>query len=386
MTGSLTKRLTPSRRLRDEQQWLTTFGVVIIAFVAISVGLAYTAVVMIPFVLSIFLANIVAPIMDVQVLRMKLPRSLAVGTTLIVTVGMVVAAGAALTLALVNARYQTQELIFGTIHQLTQMEGWIEELGVTEEFKQVRNEITSKLPGIVSQSLGTGLNVIVGSILTLIFTAFLLAGRDSKRLRTGLYAEIDSKIRRFISTKFMISLLTGVLVYTILELSNLPLASLFGILVFLLNFIPSIGSIIATLLPIPIAIGHFGDNWWGLAAVILIPGAIQMTIGNVVEPKVMGDGLQLHPASILLALAFWGLLWGPIGMLLAAPITATIRIVLSRFETTLPIAELLAGRLPSEPDPPPSDPETGALLATETQGSVVPETSPSPAPTPSSGG
>jgi AI-2 transport protein TqsA len=73
-----------------------------------------------------------------------------------------------------------------------------------------------------------------------------------------------------------------------------------------------------------------------------------MLIGNVLEPKLMGEGLELHPVTVLLSLAAWGLLWGPIGMLLAVPITAVIRIVLVRFEITKPIGELLGGRLPGQ--------------------------------------
>jgi AI-2 transport protein TqsA len=68
-----------------------------------------------------------------------------------------------------------------------------------------------------------------------------------------------------------------------------------------------------------------------------------MVMGNVIEPKLMGEGLNLHPVTVLLALSFWGLLWGIVGMFLAAPITAAIRIVLMQFDTLRPIGNLLAG-------------------------------------------
>ena len=71
-------------------------------------------------------------------------------------------------------------------------------------------------------------------------------------------------------------------------------------------------------------------------------------IGNIIEPLIMGDHLDLHPVVILLSLIFWGLIWGITGMLLAAPITAILKIVCDRFKMTRPIAELLAGRLPLE--------------------------------------
>ena len=82
-----------------------------------------------------------------------------------------------------------------------------------------------------------------------------------------------------------------------------------------------------------------------IVAAVAIPGAIHLTIGNLVAPKMMGKGLELHPVTVLLALAFWGLLWGIVGMVLAMPIVASLRIVLSRFSTTRPLANLLAGEL-----------------------------------------
>jgi AI-2 transport protein TqsA len=123
------------------------------------------------------------------------------------------------------------------------------------------------------------------------------------------------------------------------------MAWLFGLLVFLLSFIPNIGSIVATLLPIPVAVTQFQDPWMVLA-VVAIPGAIHMTLGNLVAPRLMGRDLELHPVTVLVALAFWGLLWGIAGMVMAVPIVAILRIVLLRFETTRSLAELLAGRLP----------------------------------------
>jgi AI-2 transport protein TqsA len=71
-----------------------------------------------------------------------------------------------------------------------------------------------------------------------------------------------------------------------------------------------------------------------------------MSIGNIIEPKLLGEGLQLHPVIILLALSFWGLLWGVVGMFLAVPMTAIIRIVLMQFDTLRPVGRLLAGELP----------------------------------------
>ena len=105
------------------------------------------------------------------------------------------------------------------------------------------------------------------------------------------------------------------------------------------------------MLPIPIAVTQF-DNPIHVVAAVALPGIVHLTIGNVVEPRLMGRGLELHPVTVLLALAFWGLLWGVMGMVLAVPIVAVLKIVLSRLDTTRPIGELLAGQLPGKHRPP----------------------------------
>jgi AI-2 transport protein TqsA len=79
--------------------------------------------------------------------------------------------------------------------------------------------------------------------------------------------------------------------------------------------------------------------------VLLIPGTIQFTIGSIIEPKIMGDDLDLHPVVLLMALIFWGMIWGIVGMLLATPMTAMLKILLQRNEMTAPVADIMAGRL-----------------------------------------
>ena len=88
-----------------------------------------------------------------------------------------------------------------------------------------------------------------------------------------------------------------------------------------------------------------------IVAAVGLPGAIHITVGNFIEPRLMGRGLELHPVTVLLALAFWGLLWGIIGMVLAVPIVAMLRIVSARFTITRPLANILAGRLPGADAP-----------------------------------
>lgn len=213
------------------------------------------------------------------------------------------------------------------------------------------------IPRFAAELAGSALSLISGGVLTLIFVMFVLAGRDPHVIRQGVYREIDTQVRSYIGTKVALSMSTGILVWVIFWSIDMPMAAVFGLLAFLLNFIPSVGSIIATIIPIPFALAlypdifhpgaqHGVDQIAFLVAVVCLPGCVQLLIGNVLEPKLMGNDLQLHPITILLSLAIWGLLWGPIGMLLAVPMTAIIRIVLMKFEITQAAGRALAGELP----------------------------------------
>ena len=100
-----------------------------------------------------------------------------------------------------------------------------------------------------------------------------------------------------------------------------------------------------TFLPLPVVIASPDVSMAAAVLAIAIPGAIQLTIGNIIEPKVMGESLDLHPVAILLNLIIWGMLWGIVGMLLSTPILAVMKILFEKFEGTRPLAALLAGRI-----------------------------------------
>ena len=124
----------------------------------------------------------------------------------------------------------------------------------------------------------------------------------------------------------------------------MELAFIFGSLTFILNFIPYFGSVIAVLIPVPIAFLQFEDPTY-LILIILLPAIVHIIIGNILEPKIFGEAFGIHPVTIILSLIFWGMIWGIAGMLLAAPLTAIIRILFGQFETTKPIALLLSGKI-----------------------------------------
>jgi AI-2 transport protein TqsA len=209
--------------------------------------------------------------------------------------------------------------------------------------QQIVKDLKNYIFNIVTNAFGTILGLISSMLFVIIFVLFLLLGRNPYTTHSQVYSDVVHKIRKYVGIKILISAVTGVLVWMTLAIIGLKLAGVFGVLAFLLNFIPSIGSIIVTFLPVPIAVVQFQSSPWLIVLVVAIPGAIQNLLGNIIEPKLQGEGLNLHPVTILLALSFWGLLWGIVGMFLAAPITAAIRIVLMQFDMLRPVARLMAG-------------------------------------------
>ncbi|QDU76248.1 AI-2 transport protein TqsA [Bremerella volcania] len=432
------------KKLTEEQSWLQTGALLVLAFIAFSFGLMYARAVLVPFTLALFLNYLVAPIVDFQMIRLKFSKFISVTLTLLLVVLVLVLMSFLVTTVIQNVTTVANDKTFMAKFE-RRLEGPLEaasklmdrisgldegdkppfvgspdatpdgsgelstEDAVTDDpmagpddvgeplvtddesmdsegepnqpleeqsddvvegesgslaipvaprndinrtqqlLRTLVAQIRQESPQLATQAGATLLNLISSTVLTSIFVGFMLAGRDPYKVSKGIYAEIDRNVRKYIATKFFISAITGLLVWGCLAMIGMQFASMFGLIAFCLNFIPSIGSIIATLLPIPIAIVQF-DSALMITLAIVLPGAVQMTMGNVIEPKIMGDGLQLHPATILLALAFFGMLWGPVGMLLAAPITAIVRIVLMRFKTTEPIGRLMAGVLPEEED------------------------------------
>jgi AI-2 transport protein TqsA len=336
--------------LRDEQVWLAVGSLMILATVALAVALVYTRDVMIPFVLAIFITTVVAPVIDFQVVRWRVPNWIAVLTALLLVLAMLALLGVVLILAVQTIVSTADEYSEQVAHLTKRMFAELQAHNVHVDEALISAELKSRLPGLITTAAGTVSTLLSNGLLIVFFVVFLMIGRNPHKRRTGIYAQIESAIRGYITTVTAVSMVIGVVVALILWALGLRMAWLFGVLAFLFNFIPNIGPIVACLLPIPIALTQFDDPW-RIVAVVALPGAVHMIIGNFIEPRLMGKGLELHPVTVLLALAFWGLLWGVMGMVLAVPIVATLRIVLSRFATTRPLGHLLAGRLPGTEPP-----------------------------------
>ncbi len=192
------------------------------------------------------------------------------------------------------------------------------------------------------------------AFLIIIYTLFLLLEEPffSKKIN-AIYAkkndqddvntvlkQLDKSIGRYISLKTLISLLTGFLSYFALLFIGLDAPLFWAFLIFLMNYIPAVGSLIATAFPAMFAMLQFGELMPGVWVLIIV-GAIQLIVGNYIDPKLTGSSLNVSPLVVLIGLAFWGAIWGIIGMILSVPITVIMIIILSEFPQTQGIAILL---------------------------------------------
>jgi AI-2 transport protein TqsA len=157
-----------------------------------------------------------------------------------------------------------------------------------------------------------------------------------------LIGKIRADIRTYIGIKVLTSAATGLLSYLVLSLVGVDFASFWAVLIFFLNFVPTIGSIVATTFPSVLALVQF-DTLGPFVVTASVLTGLQFTIGSLLEPRLMGNRLNLSPIVILLSLGLWGAIWGIPGMFLCVPITVVIVIIFSYFPETRPVAVLLSG-------------------------------------------
>lgn len=154
-------------------------------------------------------------------------------------------------------------------------------------------------------------------------------------------ANITQDVGKYLRIKSLMSFFTGVFSLGVLTLAGISYAPFWGVVIFALNFIPTVGSILAIIMVVPVVILQLGIGTGSIVTTVALIG-IQLLIGNLIEPRLMGKSLNLSPLVILLSLAFWGTIWGPIGALLCVPLMVILNITLSKFEHTRSLAILLS--------------------------------------------
>ena len=211
-------------------------------------------------------------------------------------------------------------------------------------------KLVSWTTGVIS-SLASSLTLIIIYLLFLFLEQSVfekkfsaLFGDDEKLKKAHeIRTEIMTKIRVYLSVKTLVSVMTGLLSWGLLAWIGVDFAVFWGFIIFLLNYIPTIGSLLGVVFPAILSLVQF-DSSWQFFVVVAVLGSAQFSIGNILEPRLMGSSLNLSGLVIMLALAIWGGIWGITGMILSVPITVVIMIICAQFPASRPFAVLLSGK------------------------------------------
>ena len=214
----------------------------------------------------------------------------------------------------------------------------------------------STLMPILRSVSASAIQIAKNAVVTILLAVFLLLERhtivpkltavsqnkDNPEKVSMMLDRINRQVSKYLGTKFVLSLITGVLFYGIALVAKLDLAFLWGVLAVLLNFIPTFGSIIVTAITILMAVLQFLPNWTPILIVAAGTIATQMIIGNILDPRVQGNQLNLSPFVILVSLSIFGYVWGIVGMFLAVPIISILQIVFANMDSTRGIAIMMS--------------------------------------------
>lgn len=335
----------------DIYRKINTACLILIAVVSLVTALIYTRSILIPLVISIFIYTMITPLIRYLRFRMKFPRWLA-----IVISATIVLVPLVLVVIFISNSISNFVQTF-SIYQAKLLESFNKLADLIRsykiplpdemlELKSLQAMLTG--PSSVNFLKGVGSNavkVISYFSMVVIFVFFMLLGSGRTKITNTVIKEIQNKISAYLYIHIIVSIFTGICVGIVYFSVGLELALMFIVCTIVLNFIPNVGSIIAVLLPMPIALMQFGPtaSFW---IVLIIPACMQFVIGSIMEPKLLGGGMDLHPVTIIGSLVFWALVWGVPGAFLAVPMTAAVRIILSKLEPTRAFAEILSGRLP----------------------------------------
>lgn len=226
---------------------------------------------------------------------------------------------------------------------------------------QVRNLVTfdigpdSPIRNVFRAAVGNFLEFLTATFVVLIYLVFLIAERvslpgriarafgEARAKEIGAVVEvINRSVHNYIALKTFVSFLQGLLSFVVLAAFGVEFAVMWGILIFMFNFVPYIGSLVAVSLPILLSFLQYIDEPWKPLLITLLLLLIQRVIDNYIEPRMTGQKLGLSPLIVLLSLAFWAWLWGIVGMILAVPLTVIGKIILENIRETKPLAILIS--------------------------------------------
>jgi len=313
-------------------------------------GMKAAASLIVPFLLAVFLTIIILPLL-LWLEKKGIPELPSLLFILIIMVGLwfllVFLIGTALGGYTQNVPLYQQRL--RTI--VGETWSWLSSYGITID-RSMLHEIfdPGKILRLTTSTLNGFSGVLKNAFLILIMFIFLVleatgiprkiqAIQRNEEGSLNSFSALTTGVNRYLAIKAMTSLITGILIYLFLRIQGIDYPILWGMLAFTLNFIPNIGSLIAAVPPVLLALIQFGAVQATVTMLVFM--TVNMGIGSILEPKIMGKGVGLSSLVVFLSLIFWGWILGPVGMLLSVPLTMAAKIVLSEHETTRWISLLL---------------------------------------------
>jgi predicted PurR-regulated permease PerM len=329
--------------------------------VVIVYGLRFAAPILLPSALALFLAVLSLPVM-VWLRNRRVPKSAAI----LIPVGINVAVvGLLITLASSSVS-ELQRQLPTYLNTLTQLQtSWTESIEartdlVVGEYLTLDLIDPAAVLGLARDALGRVAQLVSMTFLVFLIMAFMLSEAtvfpDKFHYITGnsspdedRLAKVVSEVQTYLSIKTVVSLLTGLLLGGWAYVTGLDFPVLLGLAAFLLNYVPTVGSIIAGIPAVLLSVILYGT----LGHALLVTAGyvtVNTVFGNIIEPNLMGRRLGMSTLVVILSLLFWGWAWGPLGALLSVPLTVILRIWLENTTDLQWVAVLLA-KTPPEPAP-----------------------------------
>ncbi|MGI9303133.1 MAG: AI-2E family transporter [Gammaproteobacteria bacterium] len=332
------------------------FLISVAAFVIVVAGMKFAGPILVPFLLSGFFAIIAAPVLFwLKRWRVPVPAGI-----LVVVVGIVVIVlaitglvGSSVDDFSNNMPFYQQrlgEIASGSLNQLTRLGVEVSSDAVLAQFDPAMAlNLINNLLGGLGRVFSNGFLIFITMIFMLAeatdFPAKLHATMGGGSLEP--FEKFSVNLKRYMAIKTVVSVITGALVTVWLLILGVDFPLLWGLLACLLNFVPTIGSIIAAVPAVLLALIQLGVGPAVLTAAGYI--AVNLVMGNFIEPRYMGRGLGLSTLIVFLSLVFWGWVLGPVGMFLSVPLTMTVKIALDSNEHTRWAAVLLGSEVPAAP-------------------------------------
>jgi len=309
--------------------------ITIAAIFIIFAGIKAASNILVPFLLSVFIAIICNPLIN-KASTFKIPKIISIIFVIVVFVTMAVFM-AGLVGSSLNELSQN---IPQYREQLKEQFGWLTDFFSRHDIQLSSSVVTEYFDpaaamGLAAEMLSSFGSVMANLFLIILTVVFMLF--ESSSLPHKLHLALDDPHRRlkqierflssvndYIAIKTLVSIATGCTVSFMLWIMGLDFFLLWGVLAFLLNYIPNIGSIIAAVPPMTLAILQLGIGEAGIIGLGFF--SINMIMGNIIEPRYLGKGLGLSTLVVFLSLIFWGWLLGTVGMLLSVPLTMILKI------------------------------------------------------------